>query len=191
MQPTCSIFMTGDKEVRVAFDRLEGAAQSRISRDVVKAGAAVVAVAEKAAAPHDSGLMDRAIGRSALRPYEKVIFQTVGVRRGFLRAVTHNSGGRLKVRSKKFTATAAEETLRDPAYYINVVTSGRKTVVAGTRTPSAKGLFDSRSGRFFGKTARSVPPNPFISQAFAQAQGPALAAMQSAAETGVASAVTQ
>lgn len=184
-----SMQLLGDKEVLECFERLSGAAQTRIARDVLKAGATIVLAAADSLAPRASGLLEKALGLSSVKRFPSALFVTVGVRRGFRRAVAPTRHGGLRVLSKKASAAANEGSLRDPAYYINVVTSGRKTVVAGSRTPGAKTLFDSRSGRFFGKTARGVPPNPFMSAAFGQAQGPALAAMQAAAESGVTAAV--
>jgi hypothetical protein len=89
------------------------------------------------------------------------MFITAGVRRGFKRAVTQGRGGKLRVRSKAFTAANSDEAIQNPSKYLHLVTGGRKAIDADKKT-----LYDPRTDRFFGRHVAAAKVNPFVERGF-------------------------
>lgn len=156
-------YMTGDVAVQRMFMGLPQAAQERVVKPLILQGSKILDAAVKAAAPVESGLLKLAIGSSKLKAYSGgTIFITTGVRRGFRRAVSSGKGGKLRVRSKPYTAAHPDEAVRNPAKYLHLVTGGRKAITA----VKSKILYSAVSNKFFGKSVAAVKPNPFMERAF-------------------------
>lgn len=160
-------YITGDVAVQRMFMGLPKAVQDRVVKPLIEQGSKILDEAVKAAAPVESGLMKLAIGSSKLKTYGGTIFITTGVRRGFRRAVTATKGGKLRVRSKSYTAANPDEAVRDPVKYLHLVTGGRKAITA----TKSKLLYSAATNRFFGKSVAAAKPNPFVAQAFDAAKG--------------------
>ncbi len=147
-----------------AFQRLRERAESGILRPIVAAASKVVAEAERAAAPEQSGLLAESIGVSTARTYRAAggnrLFVAAGVRWGFRRTVSQVNG-RLKI-DRSSRPMSGEAGTRDPAKYLWVVTHGREAVAATDR----KILYDAFTNRFLGKQVPQARANPFIQQAY-------------------------
>lgn len=156
--------LSGDREVLRMFEGLPAAAQDRVMKPLVREGGAMLASAEKAEAPSQSGLMKTAIGVSSLKTYASgaVLFITAGVRRGYRRAMQATSRGKLRYFGKQRPAEKPDLPVQDPAKYLHLVTGGRKAIHA----MSGKVLFDRRTNRFLGKSVAAAKANPFVSRAF-------------------------
>jgi hypothetical protein len=155
-------YMTGDAAVQRMFMDLPKSTQDRVVKPLITQGSKILDDAAKAAAPVESGLMKLAIGSSKLKTYGGgTIFITTGVRRGFRRAITAGRGGKLRVRSKSFTESNPNETVRDPVKYLHLVVGGRKALVA-----TSKLLYSATTNKFFGKSVAAAKPNPFLERAF-------------------------
>jgi hypothetical protein len=155
-------YMTGDAAVQRMFMDLPKTVQDRVVKPLILQGSKILDEAAKTAAPVESGLMKLAIGSSKLKTYGgSTIFITTGVRRGFRRAITAGRGGKLRVRSKSFTESNPNASVRDPVKYLHLVVGGRKALVA-----SSKLLYSATANKFFGKSVAAAKPNPFMERAF-------------------------
>lgn len=164
------IDLSGDREVADLLARLSASAIDRAVKPALRSGSAGLAEALRGAAPQETGLLKRAMGTSLLKTYPSVFFITAGVRRGFRRSVSRTRMGRWRVRGKRATEAAGQESVRNPAKYLHLVTGGRKPVEA----TDARVLYSHQSGTFFGRRAAAAPSNPFVERAFAAA-GPVTA----------------
>ena len=153
-------------KLQKAFARLSEKAQDQILRPIMTAASKVVAEAERAAAPVESGLMQQAIGVSTTRTYwaqgSSRIYIAAGVRWGFRRTV-NLVRGKLKV-DRQSRPESGAENVRDPAKYLWLVTHGRKAVAAKDR----KILYDAFTNRFAGKQVAASTPDPFIQRTYNQ-----------------------
>jgi hypothetical protein len=183
--------LTGDKAVMRMFAELPAAAQDRVMKPLLNKGARLMAQAAKGAAPDDSGLLKLSLGASNLKVYgsgsaDKLLFITVGARRGYRRAVTVAKRGRtlfgfgMKRRSKAFTQTAEQAMVRNPTKYLSLVEGGRSAITA-----SGKVLYSAQSEKFFGKSASAVAANPFMEEAFSESRGGVVSQIESEAEAGI------
>jgi hypothetical protein len=156
------VSITGDAAIQRMFLELPKTAQDRVLKPLIVQGSKIFDAAVKSAAPVESGLMKLAIGSSKLKTYGSTIFITTGVRRGFRRAVTASRQGKLRARSKSYTAANPSEVVRDPVKYLHLVTGGRKAITA----VKSKLLYSAATNKFFGKSVAAAKPNPFVDRAF-------------------------
>jgi hypothetical protein len=164
--------ITGDREVLRMFEELPAVAQQRVLKPLLREGAALMAVEERAEAPRQAGLLQTAIGVSTLKSYPSgVLFIATGVRRGFKRAVQATSRGRLRFLGKRKTEDYPELPVQDPTKYLHLVTGGRKAISAMNK----KVLYDRRTDKFFGKSVAAAAPNPFMDRAYQRGRAAAVA----------------
>lgn len=179
------------EEVKRAFAKLESVANDGVLRPIVSAVAKLIAAAERAEAPKDSGLMRQAIGTSPTRSYSRGgasrLFVATGVRRGYRRTVTPKRGGGARYRTKRYTEANPTEVVRNPAKYLHLVTRGRKAVAVR----SARSLYSAGNNRFFGKRAAAAGPNPFIQRAYDSSAGAAINMAQSIGGSLIDAAIKQ
>ena len=173
-------------KLQQAFARLSEKAQDGILRPIMAAASQVVAEAERAESPRESGLLAEAIGVSSTRTYRAAgssrLFIAAGVRWGFRRTVSRGPGGALNV-DRKSRPESGDAGARDPAKYLWLVTHGRRAIAVKDR----KMLYDAFSQRFLGKAVAQADPDPFIQRAYDQV-APQVAAMVA---TQGAAAITQ
>jgi hypothetical protein len=122
----------GTAKLKKAFDRLAAKAEDGIARPILTASAKVVAEAERAAAPRQSGLLAQAIGTSSTRKYGARLFIAAGVRWGFRRVVTVTPRGKLRI-DRKSRPDEGDQSARDPARYLNVLTRGHAIAATGEK----------------------------------------------------------
>jgi len=162
-----AIQITGDKQVLRMFEELPHYAQERVLKPLMRMGASLAALEERAEAPTQSGLLQTSLGPSTLRTYGGgTLFITTGVRRGFRRAVQATSRGKVRFLGKKKSEENPELPVQDPVKYLHLVIGGRKAIQA----MNGKKLYDARTGRFFGPSVAAAAPNPFMDRAFERAK---------------------
>jgi hypothetical protein len=166
---SCKI--TDSQPLAKLFAELPDRVQGKILRPLVRDAGQLLAEAERREAPRESGLLGSSLGTSPVRSYARgnTLFVAVGVRRGFRRAVTLSARGKLRARSKAFTAKADRPEnfgladFRNPTKYLHLVHGGRNAVTAKDR----KVLYSAATDRFFGRSVAAAKPNPFVDRAFA------------------------
>jgi hypothetical protein len=167
--------MRGDREVRLMLDGMNARMVRRIVGPLMIEADRMIVAALKGEAPRETGLLALAIGHTPVKHYgDGILFTTVGVRRGFRRAVGHFKRGRV-YRISKAKSENTEGPFRNPTKYLHLVTVGRKAVSA----IRAKTLYSSQSERFFGKKVAAVAPNPFVTRAFDAVQSGIIGMMES------------
>jgi hypothetical protein len=166
--------LADSQKLKKAFERLADKAENGIVRPILTAASKVVAAAEQADAPRDSGLMAMAVGVSTTRTYKtqgsSKLFIAAGVRWGFRRTVSAAASGKLKI-DRASRPASGDDNVKDPAKYLWLVTHGRKAVAI----KDSKILYDAFHNRFLGKAVQAAAPDDFIHEAF-EAVGPALSA---------------
>jgi len=208
---TFAMQLTGDREVLRMFGELPERARKRVMEPLLAEASRAVAAIARADAPKETGLLERALGPSKLSRYGggTKLFIAVGARRGFRRAVSRTRGGKGKVLSAARTDRGEGAMVRDPIKYLHLVTGGRKVSTAGARLGAYAGasggfrsitgrfmsgeelgwrraagsrvLYSSYLGKFLGKSARAVSPNPFMDRAFRQSQAAVMTLFESRA----------
>ena len=133
----------------------------RVLQRVMCEAEKALAALERQESPRESGLLREALGGSKLHVYGdgRVMFATVGVRRGFRKEVQPTQRGGVKRVGKKLAPnqeSAGGGAIRDPVRYLHLVTRGRGAL------DSVKGrVFHSVNGRFFTRT-KAAAANPFM-----------------------------
>ena len=180
--PTLDIQLFGDREAQRLCESLAPKMLDRVMKPILRRSGKMLEEAARSAAPVESGILRKSIGATVVKKYGgRVLFATVGVRRGFSAdaGVRRTSGPksargrarRVVRRNQRFDASQ----IRNPTKYLHLVTGGRKAIHVVHR----KVLYSDFYGRFYGRSVAAVPPNPFMARAFAQS-APQVVAMAQA-----------
>ena len=169
-----STYAADTAELQRKFAALPDTVQERVLKPIMREAAAMVASAEKAEAPEETGLLKTALGASTTRTYRheggsSKLFIAVGARRGFRRAVQATPRGRKmgRVLSAARTEAGEGDQVRNPTKYLHLVTGGRKAIHA----TNAKILYAALANRFLGKSVEAAKPDPFMERAYQDVAG--------------------
>jgi len=185
-----NVNILGAEAAQRALLLLGDAAENRIMRPIMAEAARILTERASAEAPEETGLLRLSLGATPVKSYGgKTLFATVGVRRGFRRAVEATyTKNRVRYLSAERSALAGDDAAyRDPVRYLHLVSGGRQAVSA----QNVSILYSAAANRFLGRSVPEAKANPFMDRAFAGAATAIVARAEAVAAAAVATEVAK